>query len=135
MAGVLERVLDFGERVRRSLYLYAMLNKQADQTAGSFQYRNGDTTGGSVMALQVGQDGANLILRPLWVTGVNQGPTRRSWRTASSMPWAPAGDDPDSGAADDPGRRRGLPFTPVGHQVLYAMDAETGIILYDSKIC
>ena len=86
------------------------------------------------MALQVGQDGANFILRPLWVTGVNQAPDAPT--VANGVVYAVGTGEQ---TIQNPGRPISLAeaavfrSTPVGHQELYALDAETGKILYDSK--
>ncbi len=117
----------------RFVYL-PMLNKQADVTAGSFKYKNGDTSQGSVMAFQVVQDGANPTLQPVWVTGVNQAPDAPV--VANGVVYAVGTGEQ---TIQNPGRplslAEGAVFrsTPVGHQELYALDAETGKILYDSK--
>ena len=121
---------ELGERF---IYL-PMWNKQAAETAGSFKYKNGDTTQGSVMALQVVQDGANFSLEPLWVTGVNQAPDAPV--VANGVVFAVGTGEQ---TIQNPGRPMSLAegavfrSTPVGHQELYALDAETGKILYDSR--
>ena len=117
----------------RFVYL-PMWNKQAEETAGSFKYKNGDTSQGSVMALQVAQDGANFSLRPLWATGINQAPDVPV--VANGVVYAVGTGEQ---TIQNPGRPMNLAegavfrSTPVGHQELYALDAETGKILYDSK--
>lgn len=116
-------------------YIYMpMWNKQAGDTAGSFKFKNGDTTQGSVMALQVMEDGGNFTLLPLWVTGVNQAPDAPV--VANGVVYAVGTGEQ---TIQNPGHpmtlAEGAVFrsTPVGHQELYALDAETGKILYDSK--
>jgi outer membrane protein assembly factor BamB len=110
-------------------------NKQAQDTADSFKYKNGDTSQGSVMALQVIQDGAKFSLAPAWVTGINQAPDVPV--VANGVVYAVGTGEqtiqnPEGQHLD---LNQGAVFraTPVGHQVLYALDAETGQVLYNSK--
>ena len=117
----------------RFVYL-PMWNKQAEGTAGIFKYKNGDTSQGSVMALQVMQEGAKFTLQPLWVTGINQAPDVPV--VANGVVYAVGTGEQ---TVQNPGRPMSLAegavfrSTPVGHQELYALDAQTGKILYDSK--
>jgi hypothetical protein len=109
-------------------------NRQAEETAGSFRYKNGDTTQGSVIALQVMQDGVNFKLQPVWVTGVNQAPDAPV--VANGVVYAVGTGEQ---TIQNPGRplslAEGAVFrsAPVGHQELYALDAENGRVLFDSK--
>ena len=109
-------------------------NKQAEESAAGFRYKNGDTTQGSVIALQVMQDGETFKLLPLWVTGINQAPDAPV--VANGVVYAVGTGEQ---TIQNPGRPMSLAegavfrSTPVGHQELYALDAETGKILFDSK--
>lgn len=114
---------------------FPMWNAQAKQTADSFKYKNGDTSQGSIMALQVEQNGQDFSLQPIWVTGINQAP---------DVPVVANGVVYTVGTGEqtiqNPGGKRldqmtvGAVFrsTPVGHQILYALDADTGKVLYTS---
>lgn len=124
------------ENAAGARYVYLpMWNKQAQDTAASFKFKNGDTSQGSVMALEVRQDGANFSLVPAWVTGVNQAPDAPV--VANGVVYAVG--TGEQTIQNIEGRHmdltQGAVFrsTPVGHQVLYALDAETGQVLYDSK--
>ena len=111
-----------------------MWNKQAEATANSFQYKNGDTSQGSVMALQVTQEGSNFSLRPVWVTGINQAPDAPT--VANGIVYAVGtGEQTIQNAGRRMTSAEAAVFrsTPVGHQELYALDAETGRVLFDSK--
>lgn len=110
-------------------------NKQAQGTVDSFKYKNGDTSQGSVMALQVVQDGAQFLLAPAWVTGINQAPDAPV--VANGVVYAVGTGEQTiqnpEGLHLDLNQGAVFRATPVGHQVLYALDAETGRVLYNSK--
>lgn len=125
------------ENARGERYVYVPMWNLLSKDSPTFRYHNGDTSQGSIMALQVVQNDAGLSLTPIWVTGINQAPDVPV--VANGIVYAVGTGEQ---TITNPGGRQLdqhtdaaelYRSTPVGHQVLYALDAETGAVLYSSK--
>lgn len=116
-------------------FVYLPMWNAPAKSAPVFPHVNGDLSQGSIVALQVVEQNHALALAPAWISGVAQ------------IPDSPA---VDNGivfalATGEQTIQRTVPAilgnlakstyrnTPVGHQILYAFDAETGQQLYSSK--
>jgi outer membrane protein assembly factor BamB len=116
-------------------YIYAaMLNKPSDK-APAFPIVTGDVSKGSVMALKVVQNGNGFSLAPAWMAGVVQAP---DMITVANGVLFTLGTGEQTIQNPTPALPDNLAWsqfrtTPVGHEILYAFDAENGKPLYTSK--
>jgi outer membrane protein assembly factor BamB len=111
-----------------------MLNKPSVK-APTFPIVNGDISQGSVMAFKVVQNGDDIALMPAWMSGVVQAPdmiTIANGVVFTIGTGEQTIQNPTPAIPDNLAWSR-FRTTPLGHQILYAFDAETGKPLYSSK--
>ncbi len=111
-----------------------MLNKPSVK-APTFPIVNGDVSQGSVMAFRVVQSGDDLSLVPAWISGVVQAPDMISIANGIVFTIGTGEQTIENPTPAIPDNLSWSKFrsTPVGHQILYAFNAETGKLLYSSK--
>jgi outer membrane protein assembly factor BamB len=116
-------------------FIYApLLNKPAEK-APAFPIVNGDVSEGSVMAFKVVQTGNDFSLAPVWMSGVVQAP---DMITIANGVVFTLGTGEQTIQNPKPPIANNLAWsqfrtTPVGHEILYAFDAESGKPLYSSR--
>jgi outer membrane protein assembly factor BamB len=119
----------FGER-----WVYVpMLNKPSVKAPG-FPIVNGDISQGSIMAFKVMQSGDDISLAPAWMSGVAQAPdmvTIANGVVFTTGTGEQTIENPTPAIPDNLAWSK-YRSTPVGHQILYAFNAETGKQLYSS---
>jgi outer membrane protein assembly factor BamB len=116
-------------------YLYIPMMNAPSKDAPQFPTVNGDVSKASIMAFKVEEKGGKPVLIPAWISGVDLTPDTPA--TADGVVFVlNTGEQtvqnlhPDIQGALPKATFRN---TPVGHQVLYAFDAETGKELYSSE--
>ena len=115
-------------------YLYIPMWNAPSKNGPTYPHSNSDLSQGSIMAFKVTQQDRAYSLEPAWVSGVAQIPDTPI--TAGGVVFALATGEqtiqnpkpriPDLAALSK------FRNTPVGHEILYAFDAETGQQLYSS---
>lgn len=116
-------------------YIYIPMMNAPSKDAPTFPHSQGDASKGSIMAFQVTMKDGKPALEPAWMTGVDQTPDTPA--VADGVVFSLSSGEqiiqnlhPDIQGALPKATFRN---TPVGHQVLYALDAQTGEQLYSSK--
>ena len=118
-------------------FIYIPMWNPPSKDAPVFPHVNGDVSEGSIMAFKVTQNGAALSLEPAWISGVVEAPD--SPAVANGVVFAVGtGEQTIQNPQPAPPVRSSavrskFRNTPVGHQILYAFDAETGKQLYSSE--
>jgi outer membrane protein assembly factor BamB len=117
-------------------YLYIPMWNAPAKNAPAFPHTNGDVSQGSIMAFQVIENDDKYSLQPAWISGVNQAPD--SPAVANGVVFAVGTGEqtmqnPGHKIIRDRYEAAKLRNTPVGHQILYAFDAETGKQLFSSQ--
>ena len=119
-------------------FLYVPVWGPPSKKLPAFQYSQGPTPHGSIMAFEVVQDGGKIAMVPRWSSPdmtVPDSPT-----VANGVVYALETGEQTLQNTTAPGQPRPpapiaakFRATPVGHLSLYAFDAETGKTLYSSK--
>lgn len=115
-------------------YLYVPLWNAPAKSGPAFPHSNGDRSKGSIVAFKVTEQDRKYSLEPVWASGVAQVPD--SPITAGGVVFALATGEQTIQNAKPPisDRTAWSKFrnTPVGHEILYAFDAQTGQQLFSS---
>jgi len=115
-------------------YIYIPMWNKPSKDGPAYPHSNGDLSQGSIMAFKVTQQGRAYSLEPAWVSGVAQIPD--SPITAGGVVFAIATGEQtiQNHKPSFPNALAAANFrnTPVGHEILYAFDAQTGEQLYSS---
>jgi outer membrane protein assembly factor BamB len=116
-------------------YIYIPMANKPSKDAPNFPKVNGDVSAGSIMAFQVVENAGAFSLQPAWISGVVQAPDMPA--VAGGVVFA-VGTGEQTAQNPQPPIADNLAWsiyrsTPVGHQILYAFDAQTGKRLYSSK--
>ena len=96
---------------------------------------NGDASKASIMAFKVEEKGGKPVLIPAWISGVDLTPDTPATADGVVFVLSTGEQTVQNLHPDIQGALPKATFrnTPVGHQVLYAFDAETGKELYSSE--
>lgn len=116
-------------------YLYIPMMNALSKDAPKFQYVNGDVSKASIMAFKVEDKDGKPNLVPTWISGVDLTPDTPATADGVVFVLSTGEQTVQNLHPDIQGALPKAIFrnTPVGHQVLYAFDAETGKQLYCSK--
>ncbi len=126
-------------------FIYVPMWNAPSKDAPTFPHVNGDVSQGSIMAFQVLDNNGKFSLQPAWISGVAQAPDSPAVadgvvfavgtgeQTIQSLPASIRNTMRASGFMNGMADYDKYRNTPVGHQILYAFDAETGSQLYSSK--
>ena len=117
-------------------YIYVPMWNAPSKDAPTFPHVNGDVSQGSIMAFQVIDNDDKFSLQPAWISGVVEAPD--SPAVANGVVFAVGTGEqtlqnPGHHIIRDRFAAAKVRNTPVGHQILYAFDAETGKQLYSSE--
>jgi len=116
-------------------FIYVPMMNRPSMKAPDFPIVNGDVSQGSVMAFKVVQSGKDFSLAPAWISGVVQTPDMISIADGVVFTIGTGEQtiqNPIPAIADNLAWSQ-FRTTPVGHQILYAFDAENGEQLYSSR--
>jgi outer membrane protein assembly factor BamB len=115
-------------------YIYIPMWNAPAKDGPAYPHRNGDLSQGSIMAFKVTQKDRTYALEPAWISGVAQIPDTPI--AAGGVVFALATGEQTIQNAKPPisDNLAAAKFrnTPVGHEILYAFDAQTGQQLYSS---
>jgi outer membrane protein assembly factor BamB len=116
-------------------FVYAPLLNAPSAKAPAFPIVTGDVSHGSIMAFKVVQNSNELSLAPAWMTGVVQTPDMITIANGVVFTLGTGEQTIQNPRPALPNNLAWSQFrtTPVGHEVLYAFDAENGKLLYSSK--
>ncbi len=116
-------------------YLYLPMWNAPSKKAPEFPHTSGDLSHGSIMAFQVVEQQGKPALQPAWIAGVAQAPDMPAVADGVVFAVATGEQTEQFSLHTPPGNLNRAKFrnTPVGHQVLYAFNAETGEPLYSSQ--
>jgi outer membrane protein assembly factor BamB len=116
-------------------FIYVPLLNKPSVKAPIFPIVNGDISQGSVMAFKVMQSGDEFSLAPAWISGVVQAPDMISIANGVVFTIGTGEQTIENPTPAIPDNLAWSKFrsTPVGHQILYAFNAENGKELYTSK--
>ena len=116
-------------------YIYIPMMNAPSKNAPTFPHASGDVSKGSVMAFQVANKDGKPTLVPAWISGVDVTPDTPAVADGVVFSLSSGEQIVQNLHPDIQGALPKATFrnTPVGHQVLYAFDAETGAQLYSSK--
>ena len=126
-------------------FIYVPMWNAPSKDVPSFPHVNGDVAQGSIMAFQVLENHGKFSLQPAWISGVAQAPDSPSVaggvvfeigsgeQTIQRPPAAIRNLLRTSGFKNGMAAFDKYRNTPVGHQILYAFDAQTGKQLYSSR--
>ena len=116
-------------------YLYVPMWNAPSKKAPAFPHTSGDLSHGSIMAFQVTEQNGKPALQPAWIAGVAQAPDMPAVGDGVVFAVATGEQTEQFSRQTPPGNLNRAKFrnTTVGHQVLYAFNAETGEPLYSSQ--
>jgi outer membrane protein assembly factor BamB len=116
-------------------YLYLPMWNAPSKKAPEFPHSNGDFSQGSIMAFRVIEKDRKPALEPAWISGMLQAPDMPAVADGVVFAVSTGEQTEQFSRQTPPGNLNRAKFrnTPVGHQVLYAFDAETGAQLYSSQ--
>ncbi len=117
-------------------FIYVPMWNTPSKNAPTFPHVNGDVSQGSIMAFQVIDNDDKFSLQPAWISGVVEAPD--SPAVANGIVFAVGSGEqtlqnPGHHIIRDRFAAAKVRNTPVGHQILYAFDAQTGQQLYSSQ--
>jgi outer membrane protein assembly factor BamB len=117
-------------------FIYLPMMNVPSKDAPTFPHVNGDVSKGSIMAFRVVEkDTKKPVLEPAWMSGVVQTPDMPAVENGIVFAVG-TGEQTISNHVPrivDLNAQAKFRTTPVGHQILYAFDAETGKPLYTSE--
>jgi hypothetical protein len=116
-------------------FVYVPMMNKPSVKAPAFPIVNGDVSQGSVMAFKVVQTGDGISLAPAWISGVVQAPDMIAIANGVVFTVGTGEQTIQNPSPAIVGNLAWSQFrvTPVGHQILYAFNAQTGKQLYSSR--
>jgi outer membrane protein assembly factor BamB len=116
-------------------FLYIPMMNAPSKSAPIFPRIEGDVSKASIMAFKVVDNEGKLSLEPAWISGVALTPDTPAVSDGVVFALSSGEQTIQNLHPDIQGNLPKATFrnTPVGHQILYAFDAETGKQLYSSK--
>lgn len=116
-------------------YLYVPMWNEPSKKAPAFPHSEGDVSQGSIMAFRVTEENGKPVLGPAWISGMVEAPDMPAVADGVVFAVSTGEQTKQFSRSTPPGNLNRAKFrnTPVGHQVLYAFNAQTGEQLYSSQ--